>query len=195
MPEHMQGKAVLDGTSHILGLIYASRTTYVTFLGQFLAPSCSIRSRFTISSACANNANPVRVLTTVNYYFGKYKQRDYFSWVQHPAAQENMQSTWSIWGTVFHYKIEKKHVPLSKLLNLVVYLIRKTHKMTNKKRVQHQKQPILNLYVIFNWKYAFSYIHTCPINQRVNHFTAFDRRLKWFTAIKRANTQHLGLNG
>ncbi len=51
------------------------------------------RSRSTISSACANNANPVCVLTTVNFYFGKYKQRDYFSWVQHPAAQENMQSS------------------------------------------------------------------------------------------------------
>ncbi len=36
-------------------------------------------SRFTISSARTNNANPVRVLTTVNLYFAKYKQRDYFS--------------------------------------------------------------------------------------------------------------------
>ncbi len=35
-------------------------------------------SRFTIS-ARANNANPVRVLTTVHLYFAKYKQRDYFS--------------------------------------------------------------------------------------------------------------------
>ncbi len=28
--------------------------------------------------------------TTINVYFGKYKQRDCFSRVQHPAAQENM---------------------------------------------------------------------------------------------------------
>ncbi len=88
--------------------------SYVTSLGQFLAPltqyslrksespehNCSMkahlpaaRSRFTISSAHANNANPVRVLTTLNFDFSKYKQRDYFSWVQHPAAQENMQSS------------------------------------------------------------------------------------------------------
>ncbi len=51
------------------------------------------RSRFTISSARANNANTVRVLTTVNLYFAKYKQCDYFSRVQHPAVQENMQSS------------------------------------------------------------------------------------------------------
>ncbi len=37
------------------------------------------RSRFTISSARANNDNPVCVLTTIHLYFGKYKQRDYFS--------------------------------------------------------------------------------------------------------------------
>ncbi len=37
------------------------------------------RSRFTIRSSRDNNANPVRVLTTVHLYFGKYKQRDYFS--------------------------------------------------------------------------------------------------------------------
>ncbi len=67
-------------------------------VSQFVAPSRSIRtlsksespehncsrkagrSRFTISSARANNANPVRVLTnvTVHFYFGKYKQRDCF---------------------------------------------------------------------------------------------------------------------
>ncbi len=53
----------------------------------------AVRSRFTISSARANNANPVRVLTTVHFYFGKYKQRDWFSLVQHPAVQGNMQSS------------------------------------------------------------------------------------------------------
>ncbi len=37
------------------------------------------RSHFIISGARANIANPVRVLTKVNFYFGKYKQRDYFS--------------------------------------------------------------------------------------------------------------------
>ncbi len=41
------------------------------------------RSRFTISSARANNANPVLVLTKVNFCFGKYKQRDYFLFVKH----------------------------------------------------------------------------------------------------------------
>ncbi len=89
------------------------------------------RSCFTISSARANNANPVRV----------------YSQVQHPAAQENMQSSQDVinMGNVFHYKIEKNIFHLSNLLNLVAYLIHKTHKMTNKKRVQHQKQPILNL--------------------------------------------------
>ncbi len=79
MPEHMQRKVVLAGTSRILGLIYVFRTSYVTSLGQFLAPSRSIHSRFTISSARANNANPVCVLTTENFYFGKYKQCEYFS--------------------------------------------------------------------------------------------------------------------
>ncbi len=83
--------------------------TYIVLnlcVSQFLAPSrrnkkvnqkvlnldAQGRSRFTISSARANNANPVRVLTTVYLYFGKYKQRDCFSWVQHPAVRENMQS-------------------------------------------------------------------------------------------------------
>ncbi len=53
----------------------------------------------------------------------------------------NLAETWSIYEIVFHYKTEKKHVPL----NLVAYLIHKTHKMTNKKNIQSQKQSILNL--------------------------------------------------
>ncbi len=57
----------------------------------------------------------------------------------------NRAETWSIWETVFLYKIEKNFFHLSKFLNLVAYLIRKTHTMTNKKRVQHPKQPTLNL--------------------------------------------------
>ncbi len=102
------------------------------------------RSRFTISSARANNANTVRVLTTVNFYIGKYKQRDYFSWVQYTAVQENMQSSRYVINMGNHLALQnrKKNIfHLSKLLNVVAYLIRKTHKITNKK----VQQPILNL--------------------------------------------------
>ncbi len=95
----MQGKAVLAGMFRILDLIYVSLrdlpwpisrplTQYSLSKSESPEYNCSRKahlpaghSRFTISSAHAYNANPVRVLTrpTVNFYFAKYKQRDYFS--------------------------------------------------------------------------------------------------------------------
>ncbi len=48
-----------------------------------------------IAPACANGDSLLRP----RFWFqqvslGQCKQRDYWSWAQHPASQENMQSTW-----------------------------------------------------------------------------------------------------
>ncbi len=128
----MQGKVVLAGTSRILGLIYVSRTwpplascpltQYSLSKSESPKHNCSRkaqlpagRSRFTISSARANNANPVRVLTKLQYISilantnNMIIQRE--SNIQPRKKTCNLAKTWSIWETVFEYKIEKKHFP------------------------------------------------------------------------------------
>ncbi len=102
----MQGKAVLASFS----------PPHAVFIKYLPAG----RSRFTISSARSNNANPVLVLTTVHS--------------QHPAVQENMQSSRDAinMGNRLSLQNREKKFHLSKLLNLVAYLIRKTHKITKK---------------------------------------------------------------
>ncbi len=67
--------------------------------------------------------------------FGKCKQRDYWSWAQHPAIQENMQSTWgktSFTSSVFlnlDFIIEAQiqtpkaaHTKLSLIKNIIFHL-------------------------------------------------------------------------
>jgi len=141
---------VLAEPFRILGLIYVSqrdlpwpvnqKVLNITVQRRLQNPLPSDRSRFTISGARANNANPFHVLTKVHFYFGKYKQRDYFSNIQSCKKTCNLAETWSIRETIFHYcKIENFFLHLSTLLNIVAYIIRKTHKMTNKKKVLSTK--------------------------------------------------------
>ncbi len=158
--QNMQRKAVLARTSRILGLIYVSRiwpplasfsplTQYSLSKSESPEHNCSSKAhlpagrfRFTISSARANNANPVRVLTTVNLYFLNKNNTIIFheSNIQPRKKTCNLAETWSILETVF--QIEKKNIfHLSRLLNLVAYLIHETHNMTKKKESSTKSSP------------------------------------------------------